>query len=128
MIFNIEKMHVAARKYMFRSRKFRGARIWCHAKMRGRGASKNGLERKPGPWWSGENFSGCPWLQVSLHPFMAPLNSIQLLIESRAQFRKMKLEKDSSKKGEQYYEKVEKRKRRKMKNKNIEKECRGLKN
>ena len=25
-----------------------GTRIWDHAKMRGRGASKNGLERKPG--------------------------------------------------------------------------------
>ena len=28
--------------------KMQGTRIWDHAKMRGRGASKNGLERKPG--------------------------------------------------------------------------------
>ena len=32
----------------FPAKKVRGTRIWDHAKMRGRGASKNGLERKPG--------------------------------------------------------------------------------
>ena len=86
--------------------------------MRGRGASKTGLERKPGPWWSGENFSRVPMFPGVVTPFPWPLLVFfKILIESRAQFGKLKSEKDSSKRDEQY-EKVEKRKMRKSKNKN----------
>ena len=90
--------------------------------MRGRGASKNGLGRKPGPWWSGENFLGCPWFQASLHPSMAPLNFCPVTIWIASTVQKIEFGKGTSKKSEQYVEKVEKRKRRKLKNKNMEKE------
>ena len=75
-----------------------GTRIWNHAKMRGRGASKTGLERKPGPWWSGENFSRVPMFPGVVTPFPWPLLVFfKILIESRAQFRKLRSEKGSSK-------------------------------
>ena len=33
------------------------------------GASKNGMERKPVPWWPGENFSRVPMLSGVAPPF-----------------------------------------------------------
>jgi len=76
-----------------------GTRIWDHAKMRGRGASKTGLRRKPGPWWSGENFSRVPMFPGVVTPFPWPLLVFfKILIESRAQFRKLRSENYSSKK------------------------------
>ena len=62
--------------------------------MRGRGASKTGLERKPGPWWSGENFSRVPMFPGVVTPFPWPLLVFfKMLIESRAQFGKLKSKK-----------------------------------
>ena len=69
-----------------------------------------------------KTFLGCPWFRASLHPSMAPLNFCPVTIWIASTVQKIEFGKGTSKKSEQYVEKVEKRKRRKLKNKNMEKE------
>ena len=64
-----ENLYVSVEKCVFKTRISGGARIWDHAKMRGRGASKTGMERKPGPWWSGEKILRVPIVQGVATPF-----------------------------------------------------------
>ena len=85
-------MHFSTEKCVFNTINT-GTRIWCHAKMRGRGASKNGLERKPGLFWrSGENYLRVPMVSGDAPPCHSPSYFLSLVWIASA-LQKMNVEK-----------------------------------